>query len=306
MTDKSPVQAGAAQLQEVCQQLSGRPVCLVDAEYACADFLLATREVAADKLMRLRSNLVLEGPTRPYLNHGPRPIHGIKFRFKDKSTWWAAEETREGTDARFGPYILRLWHGLRFGKALDCRMILVGIEHPQATGTRRKPKLVWFAWVGQDPPEAWWLLYNRRFTLDHWYRFAKGRLHWLTPKVLDPQPAECWSDLMPFLTLEAWLARSIVEDQPLPWQKPQAQLTPGRTCQSMQNLLYEIGTPAKVCKPRGVAPGWPTGRPRTHRVARDLVRSEKNRRKLAHRQPILDGKKPGPGRPKAKPPPLAA
>lgn len=306
MPDWSPIHIGATQLKEVCAQLSERPVCLVDAEYGCADFLLATRAVGADKLMRLRSNLVLEGPTRPYLNHGPRPIHGIKFRFKDQSTWWAPDEIREGTDERFGPYILRVWQGLRFSKALDCRMTLVGIEHPQAPGTRRKPKLVWFAWVGQDPPEDWWLLYNRRYCVDHWYRFAKGRLHWLLPKVLDPKPAECWSDLMPFLTWEAWLARSIVEDCPLPWQKPQAQLTPGRVCQGLQNLLSAIGTPAKVCKRRGVAPGWPTGRPRTQRVPCDLVRSERYRTKKTHRQPVIDGKKPGPGRPKKNPPPLTA
>lgn len=302
----SPIQIGATQLRDVCTKLPGRPACLLDAEYGCADFLLATREIPADKLMRLRSNLVLEGPTRPYLGHGPRPIHGIPFRFKDKSTWWEPDEIRQGTDARFGPYLLRIWHGLRFGKALDCRMILVGIEHPQAPGTRRKPKLVWFAWVGQEPPKDWWLLYNRRYCVDHWYRFAKGRLHWLLPKVLDPQPAQCWSDLMPFLTWEAWLARSIVEDRPLPWQKAQSQLTPGRVCQGLQNLLAVIGTPAKLCKRRGVAPGWPTGRPRTHRVLQDLLRSEKNRRKKTHRQPIIDGKKPGPGRPKKNPPPLAA
>jgi hypothetical protein len=306
MTDKSPVQAGAAQMKEVSAKLTERPVYLMDAEYACADLLLETQEVKGDKLMRLRSNLVLEGLTRPYLGHGPHPIHGIKFRFKDPSTWWKPDEIREGTDKRFGPYILRIWHGLRFGKALDCRMTLVGIEHPEAPGTRRKPKLVWFAWVGEDPPEEWWLLYNRRFTVDHWYRFAKGRLHWLLPKVLDPQPAECWSYLMSFLTWEAWLARSIVEDQPLPWQKPQSQLTPGRVCQGLQNLLSAIGTPTKMCKPRGVAPGWPTGKLRTHRVPCDLVRSEKNRLKKAHRQPIIDGKKPGPGRPKTKAPPLAA
>ncbi len=47
---------------------------------------------------------------------------------------------------------------------------------------------------------------------------------------------------MPILTWQLWLAKDIVKDYHLPWQKPQTNLTPGRVAQSMLELLVEIGT----------------------------------------------------------------
>lgn len=78
------------------------------------------------------------------------------------------------------------------------------------------------------PLEQVWQLYLRRFTIDHWYRFLKQRLHWTVPKLSTPKQCERWSDLMPLMTWELWLARDIVTDNPLPWQKSLDKLTPGR------------------------------------------------------------------------------
>jgi len=57
---------------------------------------------------------------------------------------------------------------------------------------------------------------------------------------------------MPVLTWQLWLAREIVKDNPLPWQKSQevGHLTPGRVAQSFIGLLAVIGSPAKNPKPR--------------------------------------------------------
>ena len=77
-----------------------------------------------------------------------------------------------------------------------------------------------------------------------------------------PREAEDWSDLLPLLTWQLWLARTLVNDVRLPWQKPQpaGYKTPGRVRQGMAGLLAAIGTPAPRPKPRGKAPGWPAGR----------------------------------------------
>ncbi len=296
--DQKAVDKGAQQLKRVCQKLTVRPLSLWDSEYGCAAFLLATAKVKADKLMRLRTNLALEGPARAYKGHGPRPIHGIKFKFKDPSTWWEPDEVCEDIDSEFGPVRIQIWRGLRFTKALDCRMQVARIERQQAPGTRRKPKILWLAWVGKKPPEHWWHEYTRRYPIDHWYRFAKGSLHWTLPRFATPQQAERWSELMPFITWELWLARELVADTPLPWQKPQTQLAPGRLRQGMQNLLVAIGTPTRACKPRGKAPGWPKGKPRSRRQRYEVVRSEQWKRFRAHRQPHKEGEQPKRGRPK--------
>jgi hypothetical protein len=300
MVQQTPVECGAQQLEQICAKLTTRPLSLWDSEYGCAAFLKATAQVKADKLIRLRTNLCLEGPTKPYQGHGPHPIHGIPFKFQDPSTWWKPDQMVEDEDPAFGPQRVQIWSGLRFLKALDCRMFVARVECLRHPGTRRKPRILWFAWVGSEPPEHWWTPYRRRYPVDHWYRFAKGRLHWTAPRVATPQQADRWSDLMPLLTWELWFAHALVVDQPLPWQKPQTHLAPGRVCQSMQNLLARIGTPTRVCKTRGIAAGWPLGKPRAKRARFELIRSKQWRINRARKKELELHPPPGPrrGRPK--------
>jgi len=304
--NQKPIETAAQQLRQVCQHLRVRPLSLWDSEYGTAVFLRATADLPADKLLRLRGNLCLEGPTKVRKPKGSPPKHGIKFNFKDPSTWWSPDQLVAYIDPEFGPLTVRIWNGLRFGKALECRMIVAQVERHQASGTRRQPRLLWFAWVGEEPPEHWWRLYTHRYPIEHWYRFAKGRLHWTLPRLATPQQSERWSDLMPFLTWQLWLARSWVDDHPLPWQKSQPQLSPGRVCQSMANILVAIGTPARVPKPRSKSPGWSPGRPRSHRARHELIRSPAWKTYRARQQALPPGQKAKRGRPKRSPSPPPA
>ncbi len=307
MTDRKPVAKGAEQLRQVCQKLSVRPVSLWDAQYGCAAFVQATADIPADKEIRLRTNLCLEGPPKPKRRpQGPAPKHGNKFKFQDPSTWWQPDEQYEYETGEFGQVVVRVWHNLRFRQALDCPMTVAQVERLRASGSRRQPKLLWFAWLGETPPPRWWELYGRRYPVDHWYRFAKGQLHWTLPKVATPQQSQCWSDLMPFLSWELWLARPWVEDQPLPWQKPQANLSPGRVCQGLANILVAIGTPARVCKSRGRSPGWPKGKPRSKRQRYELDQSERWKELRRRQRTKKTAEKPKRGRPKRENLPMTA
>ena len=146
-------------------------------------------------------------------------------------------------------------------------MLVLRVERLDAQGNLRISKPLWLAWVGEQMPtlEEVWRFYLRRFTIDHWYRFLKQRLHWTVPKLGTPKQCERWSDLMPLMTWELWLARDIVADNPLPWQKSLDKLTPGRVAQAMGGVLAAIGTPATPPKPRGKSPGWKSGKPRTRK-----------------------------------------
>ncbi len=69
------------------------------------------------------------------------------------------------------------------------------------------------------------------------------------------------------------MAREIVIENPLPWQKSTANnLTPGRVAQSIAGVLAAIGTPAQPPKPRGKSPGWPEGQPRSRRIRYPTVK----------------------------------
>ena len=52
----TPIEKGAAQLRSVCTQIEARPISVWDSEYGCASFLLATADIEADKLIRIRPN----------------------------------------------------------------------------------------------------------------------------------------------------------------------------------------------------------------------------------------------------------
>jgi hypothetical protein len=121
-------------------------------------------------------------------------------------------------------------------------MHLIQVEHLDEFGGQ-KSKPLWLTWLGIEMPALFdfWRLYLRRFAIDHWYRFAKQRLHWTLPKLSTPEQCERWSDLLPLLTWQLWLARDIVTDNPLPWQKQQP-LSPGRVAQAMGGVLAAIGT----------------------------------------------------------------
>ena len=86
---------------------------------------------------------------------------------------------------------------------------------------------------------------------------------------------------MPILTRQLWLAREIIEDNPLPWQKPQPleKLTPGRVAQSFPGVLAAIGTPAHTPKPRVKSPGWETGKKRKKKPRYPVVKKTVTRKK---------------------------
>ena len=50
---------------------------------------------------------------------------------------------------------------------------------------------------------------------------------------------------MPLMSWELWLARDIVDDNPLPWQKFIPKLTRGRVVQAFAVILAAIDTPAR-------------------------------------------------------------
>ena len=254
---ETPIEQGARQLRCACAQMEQRPI-------SVWDFLNATADIDADKLLRVRPNRCLYGPPPPYGGRGRPPVHGDKFELADPATWSEPRPRWAGTDAKLGPVEIQLWKGLHFKKAAPQPVVLIRIERVEAQDTRRDPQVVWLAWVGQPPPplEIWWRLYLRRWPIEPWYHLAKSRLYWTLPRLKTPEQSQRWSDLMPLLTWPLWVARPLITDTPLPWQKPQGHPTPQRVLQGMGGLLTQIGTPARRPKPHGKSPGWPQGRPR--------------------------------------------
>ena len=263
-SEETPIEKGAAQLRSACASLKRRPLSLWDSEYGCASFLNATADIEADKMMRVRPNRCLYGSPPPYSGQGRPAKHGAKFKLSEPATWPAPVETLADLDVKRGPVEVQRWDQLHFKKAAPHPVTLIRIERLEAQDTRRDSKVLWLAWEGEPPPplEQWWHQYGRRWPIEPWYHLAKSRLYWTLPRLKTPEQSQRWSDLMPLLTWQIWLARPLITDHPLPWQKPQPHPTPQRVLQGMGALLTQIGTPTRPPKPRGKSPGWPKGRPR--------------------------------------------
>lgn len=271
---ENPIDKAVWQLKQVCKELPSRPITLWDIEYRCAPFVKKTADINADKLMRLRSNLCLWGEPPQYSGRGKPRVHGDKFKLNDESTWSEAEQIIEKEDSKLGRVRIRLWTRKHFRLSPHHPMSIILVERLKADGSPRVQKPMWLAFVGDEMPplNEVWKLYLRRFAVDHWYRFIKQRLHWTLPMLSTPEQCDRWSDLMPLMTWELWLARDIVIDNPLPWQKHETKLTPGRVAQAIPGILVRVSTPAKEPKPRGKSPGWQTGQHRQRRIRYPIVK----------------------------------
>ncbi|WP_375453231.1 NF041680 family putative transposase [uncultured Nostoc sp.] len=276
---ENPIQKATWQLQQVCEHLPTRPISVWDSEYGCAPFVLKTSNIRADILVRLRSNLCLWGAPPPYSGKGRPRKHGDKFKLNEPSTWSELTQSIELNHSKLGRVKVSLWSNLHFRKTATSPMSLIRVERLDEQRNFRVSKPLWLALVGEEMPplSEVWQLYLRRFTVDHWYRFLKQRLHWTLPKLSTPKQCERWSDLMPLMTWELWLARDIVADNPLPWQKSLDKMTPGRVAQAMGSIFAVIGTPARSPKPRGKSPGWKPGKPRQRRIRYPIVKKTTNK-----------------------------
>src|SRR5215218_1138097 len=82
-----------------------------------------------------------------------------------------------------------------------------------------------------------------------------------TPRVRHPEQADRWTWLVLAAYAQLLLARCIVADRRLPWERhlPARSLTPTRVLRNFVSLLPSLGTPARAPKPRGRSPGRPKG-----------------------------------------------
>jgi hypothetical protein len=274
-SDDSPIQKAASQLSLVCAQIPGSVMFLGDSEYGSAPFLKETADIDCTKLLRLRPNRVLYHVPPEYQGYGRPHRHGTAFKLQDSSTWNSSAEEITVEDPKLGRLQVRRWESLHLKQAADHPFTLILVERLDMPDS----KPLWLIWLGKDNPNLSkvWQKYLRRFAIEHWYRFVRQRLHWTCPKLSTPEQTDCWSDLMPLLTWQLWLARDVVQDCPLPWQKTMTKLTPGRVANSFALLLARIGSPAPAPKPRGKSPGWPPGKKRTPRTRYPIVKKRVNK-----------------------------
>ncbi len=252
-----------------------RPVAALDSGYDPVQ--LARARLAADLLVRLRSNRCFYRAPGPYRGRGAPRKYGARFRLSDPTPHGSPDRQATREAPRYGRVTVAVGAGLRAHGAADAPFTLVRIQLARLPRRAKPPAPLWLAWIGGALPGDLldlWRWYGCRFTAEHGFRFLKQELGWTTVRPAQPAAADRWTWLLVLALWQLWLARPLVADQRLPWERPlpPERLTPGRVRRAGAGLFAHLGTPARPPQPRGKAPGrrpgqCPGPRPR-HPVAR--------------------------------------
>lgn len=251
------------------------PLFVFDAGYDPERLARELGDTPVAVLVRLRRDRCFYAdPTSQPTTGRPRR-HGAKFACRDATTWPAPTAEHLVEHSQYGQVRVRAWAGLhaksqnhpargthKTRPLLRGTIVLVEVERlPQKT---RAPQQLWLWWQGPGSPDLdlLWRAYVRRFDLEHTFRFVKQALNWTVPRVRNPEQADRWTWLVAVGYTELRLARSVVCEQRLPWQRPlpAGTLTPYRVRHAFAQLLAALGTPASLPQPCGRSPGRPKGR----------------------------------------------
>lgn len=258
--DQTALEVGSEQVKRLAALSPVRPLVTMDSYYTGPAWLKATVDAPFDSLGRLRPNRVLYRQPGPYGGQGRPAVHGSALKLRQPTTWYSPDEALCVRDNKLGRLEITVWHTLHFRAAAKHPVTVIHIQRLDARGTRRDPAHLWLMYTGQRPLQlaSDWRFYLPRYAIEHFYRFIKQDLLWTAFAGTALRNTQLWSTLVTIVYWCLFLARSLVQDQPRPWQKAPASLpafSPGRVKRAWPTLLPLIGTPARMPKTRGNSPG---------------------------------------------------
>ena len=260
----TPTALAIAQLRAVLATYRGpRPVVVMDSHYDIPQLVRA--DLALDLLARLACNRRFYRAPPPSRGKGRPRKHGPVFRLGDPATQGDPDQVQLFPDPAYGAVTLTVWTDLHTQKAPDVTVTVLRVEVAHLPRRATPPKPLWLAWHGTSiarDQRVLWHWYQRRFTVEHAFRFGKQDLGWTLPRLRWPAAADGWSWLVGTVFWELWLARDQIVDARLPWEHAPTEgmaLSPSRVRRRMAALLATLGSPAAAPQPRGKASGRQVG-----------------------------------------------
>jgi DDE superfamily endonuclease len=272
-------QTAAGQVRALLDRLPASqavPLFVFDAGYDSAQLTLDLAAERVAVLVRLRADrcFYADPPPPPPGKTGRPRRHGAKFNCADPTTWPAPTATLACHDDQYGSVTVAAWGGLHpkqqrhpghgsRGPRPIVRGTVIRVQVERVPAKTRPPKVLWLWWAGPGALDLdlVWRAYVRRFDLEHTVRFCKQTLGWTTPRPRHPEQADRWTWLVLAAYTQLRLARAVVADARLPWERPPppGRLSPVRVCRGFPQLLVRLGSPAAAPKPAGRSPGRPKG-----------------------------------------------
>jgi len=288
-SQKTDIGVGVEQVKQLCcdrrqEMLDALHLIVADGKYGNHSFLGALKQEPCGVLARMRCDRVLHQAPSGYSGCGRPRVHGERFAFKEPETWGKPQDTVELEDDKWGQVRLRRWDGLHARQDATTVFSVLLVEAHRERDTSAKP--LWLAYQpppGQQPGDqpllSLWRGYQHRWPVEPATRFRKQSLAWTLPRFQDGDACDRWTLLVTLAQWQLFLARDLIVDQPLPWQRAQENLTPERVLQGLAGLFSQIGTPAREPKARGKSLGWPKGKLRTRRERYRVVKKPRKKAK---------------------------
>ena len=130
---------------------------------------------------------------------------------------------------------------------------------------------LWLLVIGQQREKVSlleaWNAYRQRYDVEHFFRFGKQRLLMTAYQTPEVEHEENWWQITQLAYVQLWLARYLAERMPRPWERylprytteSSKEASPSEVQRDFGRIIQEIGTPAKVLKPRGKSKGRAKG-----------------------------------------------
>ena len=260
-SEQTAIEVAIAQLQALRPLLGNRwVIILADRWYSTAEFLRACHELGYSVLIRLKSNRKLSRVPVRIHKRGAPPKDGPLFQGKRPETHGEAEQVYSQQDQTGRSTRISRWNHLHFQQDRDLELSVISVEREAAKGTKRDPRVSWFVMLDEIIPLSQIAQqYRRRFSQEHGYRFLKQNLLWTRVHVRTPEQFERWSWLVALVFNQLYLARELGQALHRPWENCDRPVTPQQVRRVMPAILWQLGTPARPCQPRGKSPGRAKG-----------------------------------------------
>lgn len=214
--------------------------------------------------------------------------YGAPFMLPDSSTWHKPDATATtGMVSLHGKTYrveIEAWHNMLMkGK---CKPVVLPMhKHPftlvrirlfNTKGELAFQRPLWLIVMGERRHELTLLhifhAYQQRYDIEHFFRF--GKQHLLLDQYQTPETKheEKWWLLGHLTYLQLWMARSVAQAVPRPWEvtppvDPKQPLPAAHVQRDFERIIPQFGTPAIAPKHRGYSPGRRKGTvlpPRPH------------------------------------------
>ena len=234
----------------------------------------------------------------PTINEGKvhnKKRYGIKMTLNKASTHTIPNENITTTmiNGRGKQYsvTIKVWYnqcvrGSRQFKAYQHPMTLYQITVIDDQGKALYKKPMWLALSGQRRHELSakevFNGYRLRYDIEHFFRFGKDKLLIDAYQTPDSQHEEAWWNLASASYAQLYFTRDAVPLLPKKWERylpsykasddrEKTIATPSQTQRGFYTVLEQVGTPAKLCIPRGSPKGRALGETQKKRETHPVI-----------------------------------